>query len=97
MTNREISFLLRRRGLTPPADAEQAKQMAIEQRSQDKEAVSQMSVRELKEGLAGVDISTIVEADELRRKLRQKMERDLFNRTRPNRPDRKWDETISSV
>ena len=44
----------------------------------------------LKETLtsAGCDISTIIEGDELRRRLCQKMERDLFNSTRPPRPDR---------
>ena len=88
MTEREVTFLLKRRGITPPGDAEQARSMAQEQRNQDMEKARSLSVRELKEALqsSGSDISTVIEADELRRLFCKKLERDLFNRTRPSRP-----------
>ena len=63
-----------------------ARRLAQEQRDQDFEKCRQMSPRDLKESLsaAGVDVSTILEADELRRLMCRRMERQLFDRTRQN-------------
>ena len=86
MSDREVTFLLKRRGVVhPPADPEQARAMAHEQRGMDAEKARQMSIRELKEALtsASIDISTVLEAEELRRIYCQKLERDKFDSTRP--------------
>ena len=56
MTEREVSFLLKRRGLAAPGDHEQAREMAQEQRNQDMERARAMSVRELKETLSGPEL-----------------------------------------
>jgi len=86
MTDREVTFLLKRRGVVhPPADPEQARAMANEQRDMDAEKSRELSIRELKEALtaANVDISTVLEAEELRKLYCQKLERDKFDSTRP--------------
>ena len=49
MTEREVTFLLKRRGLTAPADPEQARSLAQEQRNKDAERARNMTVRELKD------------------------------------------------
>lgn len=87
MTDREVTFLLKRRGVVhPPADPEQARAMANEQRDMDAEKARQLSIRELKEALtaANIDISTVLEAEELRKLYCQKLERDKFDSTRPH-------------
>ena len=48
MTEREVTFLLKRRGLTAPGDPEQARRLAQEQRNKDAERARNMTVRELK-------------------------------------------------
>jgi len=56
MSIREVTFLLKRRGVAaPPGDHEQARSMAQEQRNQDMERARSLSVRELKEELTGID------------------------------------------
>ena len=57
MSEREVSFLLKRRGLAAPGDHEQARGMAQEQRNQDMETARAMSVRELKEALTGSEFA----------------------------------------
>ena len=57
MSDREVNFLLKRRGnKIIPGDISQAREMAKEQRAKDKEEISKLSIREMKEKLQAANI-----------------------------------------
>lgn len=86
MTDREVTFLLKRRGnKIIPADIDQARNMAKEQRAHDKEQIDKLSIREMKEKLAAAnyDFSQAIERSDLLTLMMRLTERELFNHSRP--------------
>lgn len=62
MSDREVHFLLKRRGnKITPGDINQAREMAKEQRAKDKEEISKLSIREMKEKLQASNIDYRIE------------------------------------